>query len=317
MAPFGLATKYDKDWVGRYHAVESDVMTININPAIAIKVTDKLSLGLGVSAQYIDATLSSMVDGGLVYYSQTGDASYVSNTNFDILAENTGDDWGYGFNLGILYELSDRTRIGAAYRSEIKHQLEGQLKAKDFPAALAAFSSAFATQDITADLTLPATASFSVYHQLTDKLAIMGDITWTGWSSFDKLTIDFEETFAGATSSTTTENWDDTWRYSLGMSYQATEEWILRTGVAFDETPISDQYRTPRIPGEDRIWLSFGAGYHFSDRLSMDAAYAHLFVADSKMEKYATTPEDTSRGTVVGEYENSVDIISLQVSYNF
>lgn len=317
MAPFGLATKYDKDWVGRYHAVESDVSTMNINPALAIKVTDKLSIGVGVSAQYIDATLSSMVDGGLVYYKQTTDPSYVSNTNFDILAENTGDDWGYGFNLGILYELSDSTRIGAAYRSEVKHKLKGQLKAKDFPTALAAFSSAFATQDITADLTLPATASFSVYHQLTDKLAIMGDITWTGWSSFDKLTIEFDDTFAGATESTTTENWNDTWRYSLGATYQVNEMWVLRSGVAFDETPISDKYRTPRIPGEDRIWLSLGTGIHLTDRLSMDAAYAHLFVADSKLEKSATDPEDTARGTLVGEYENSVDIVSIQLTYNF
>ena len=316
-APFGLATKYDKDWVGRYHAIESDVSTININPVLAIKVTDNLSIGVGVSAQYIDATLSSMVDGGLVYYKQTNDSSYVSNTDFDILAENTGDDWGYGFNLGILYELSDSTRIGAAYRSEVKHKLKGQLKAKNFPSALAPFSSAFATQDITAALTLPETASFSVYHQLTDKLAIMGDITWTGWSSFDKLTIEFDDTFADASNSTTTENWNDTWRYSLGATYQVNEMWVLRSGVAFDETPISDKYRTPRIPGEDRIWLSLGTGIHLTDRLSMDAAYAHLFVADSKLEKSAADPEDTARGTVIGEYENSVDIVSIQFTYNF
>jgi len=324
-APFGLATKYNKTWVGRYHAIESEVMTININPAVAFKATDKLSFGFGVSAQYMDATLSSMVDGGLVVFAGSGyDMAYaglVSNTAYDVLAENTADDWGYGYNLGMIYEFSESTRFGLAYRSEIKHRLEGEVKAS-VPAALLGLNPAlagyFQTQNINGSITLPATASISFFHQLTDKLALMADISWTQWSSFDELTINFEGSgIAGNTSTTTTENWDDTWRYAIGASYQVTESLLLRTGVAFDETPIPDEYRTPRIPGEDRIWLSLGAGYRILDSLVLDAAYAHLFVSDSKMEKSAANPEDASRGTVVGKFENSVDILSVQLSYNF
>ena len=149
----------------------------------------------------------------------------------------------------------------------------------------------------------------------------MADVTWTEWSSFDELTIHFEgDGIAGKDSTTTTEKWDDTWRYSLGGTFQATDALILRTGVAYDETPISDKYRTPRIPGEDRYWVTLGAGYQFSESLSMDIAYAHLFVDDSKMEKQAGTDpdgEDFARGTVVGEFENSVDIASIAFNYRY
>ena len=318
-APFGLATEYDDTWVGRYHAIESDVMTININPAVAFAVTDKLSIGIGLNAMYMKATLSSMVDGGVAYYQATTDPSHISDTDYDILATNEGDDWGFGYNFGIMYQFNEDTRIGMSYRSEVKQKLEGEVEA-DIPTTMAAFSSAFETQNIIGRITLPQSASLSAYHQINDKLAIMADITWTGWSSFDELTIEFDDTFGGKSSTTTTENWDDTWRYSIGATYQATDALMLRFGTAYDQTPISDDYRTPRIPGEDRIWLSLGAGYNILDNLVLDAAYVHLFVDDSKMAKYTTTDSDSEdyfRGTIVGEYENAVDIFSIQLTYNF
>ncbi|OQY18708.1 MAG: hypothetical protein B6I36_06340 [Desulfobacteraceae bacterium 4572_35.1] len=328
-APFGLATDYGKSWVGRYYAVESVVETININPVVAYKVTDQLTLSAGVSAEYMDVTLSSMVDGGLVAFSAVRNAGgnpmplapVVSNPQYDVFAENTADDWGYGFNLGAMYEFTPNTRVGVAYRSEIEHKVEGKIKTK-VPVALInlnpLLAGAFQNQDVHGTVTLPATASVNVYSKITNKLALMADVTWTDWSSFDKLTINFEGTgIAGTTSSTTTEKWDDSWRYSLGGTFQATDALLIRAGIAYDETPIPDNYRTPRIPGEDRFWVSLGAGYQITQCITMDAAYAHLFVSDSKMEKYASNAEDQSHGTVVGEFENSVDIFSVQLSYKF
>ncbi len=320
-APFGLRTDYNKTWVGRYHAVESDVKTININPSVAFKLTNEITVGAGVSAEYMDVTLSSMIDGGLVYYGATGNPSYISNSDFDVFAENKADDWDFGFNLGAIYEFTPDTRIGIAYRSEITHKLKGDIKT-DVPSTLAALSGAFQDQDIHGKITLPATASFNVYSKITDRFALMADVTWTGWSSFDELTIHFEgDGIANNTSTTTTEKWDDTMRYSLGATFQATDALVLRSGVAYDETPISDDYRTPRIPGEDRYWITLGAGYQFTEHLVMDIAYAHLFVDDSKMQKHASLAdpdgEDFARGTVVGEFDNSVDIASVQFSYRF
>lgn len=321
-APFGLATKYDKDWVGRYHAVESDVLTININPSIAYKVNDKLSIGAGFNYQYIEATLSSMVDVG---NNLTGN----SNPATDVYVDNNADDWSGGFNVGLLYEFSEATRLGVAYRSEIKHKLSGTTVAS-MSAGLSATLAGIpigggatmldlfpAQQGVGGEITLPASASLSFFHQLNDNLSVMADVSWTEWSSFKELTLNFETGIANNLSSTTTENWDDTWRYSLGASYQATDDLVLRGGLAYDETPISDEYRTPRIPGEDRFWVALGFGYQINERLGLDFGYTHLFVKDSKMQKDAANPEDATRGTVVGEFENAVDIASIQLSYKF
>lgn len=332
-APFGLATKYDKEWVGRYHAVESDVMTININPAIAYKLNDKLSIGAGLNIQYIDVLLSSMIDGGLVGV-MAGSAIAPSQFENDVYAENTADDWSLGYNLGAIYEFTPNTRIGIAYRSEIKHNLKGEVDTNiptslttttfhlDPPGIDVPLSVLFPDQNVHGEITLPATASLSFFSQVNDRLAVMADITWTEWSSFKELTIYFDgDGIANSGSTTTTENWDDTWRYSIGTTYQATESLKLRGGLAYDETPISDDYRTPRIPGEDRFWVSLGCGYQITESIGLDFAYAHLFVKDSKMQKFTDltdpTNEDNSRGTVVGEFENAVDIASVQFNYRF
>lgn len=331
-APFGLATEYDKTWAGRYHAVESSVATININPNIAYQVNEQLSVAAGVSAQYIDVTLSSMVDGGLVNaklaaqlspaanFAMAVDPTNLSNPANDIFVENTADDWGYGYNLGLLYQFNEGTRAGVSYRSQIKHKVTGDVKSS-VPTSVANLAAAglFTEQSINGSITLPASASLSLYHQVNDRFAVMGDVSWTGWSSFEELVINFEGAgLAGSSNSPTTEKWKDTWRYSIGATYKATEALILRGGLAYDESPIKDEYRTPRIPGEDRTWVSIGAGYQITENIVVDCAYAHLFVPDSTVNKIATVgSEDESRGTLQGEYENQVDIASVQLSYRF
>jgi len=347
-APFGLTTEYDKTWVGRYHAVKSEVKTVNINPALACKVNEHLSLGGGVSAQYIDVNLTSMVDFGLSAYSGLASAAQqaaaagdlataaalmaqanallsngvVSNPNADVYADLTADDWGYGFNLGMLYEFDADSRVGLAYRSRIKHTVEGK---GDFdlqnPAYLAVFGleaaarAMFPSQDLQGEITLPASASLSAYRRINSQWALMADVLWTEWSTFDELVIEFD---GALPDSVTTEKWKDSWRYSAGATYDPTERLTLRVGVAFDETPIrSSKYRTPRIPCEDRLWTALGVGYRVSERMKVDFGYAHLFVQDSKINKSTADPENLSRGNLLGEYENAVDIASFQLSYNF
>jgi len=324
-APFGLATDYGKNWIGRYHAVESNVKTININPSIAYQVTDKLSLGAGVSAQYIDVTLSSMINGGLVVASKGG-AALPNSTANDIFVENKADDWSYGYNLGAIYQLRDGSRIGMSYRSKIKQELTGTTKTS-VPATIAGTAlpalggiptaALFPNQNVNGSIELPASASLSIYHELNNKLALLGDISWTDWSSFDQLTLNFEGAgLAGSTSTTTVENWNDSWRFSLGAIYQYNDALKLRGGLAFDQTPIPDaEHRTPRIPGEDRTWVSIGAGYKFSESISGDFAYAHLFVPNGDIN--ASLAENPSSGSLVGSTENSVDIASIQLSYSF
>ncbi len=318
-APFGLATEYDKDWVGRYHAVESEMMTINVNPSAAYKINDNLSVGVGVNAQYIDATLSSMVDAGLL----TGGAA--GSQGADVFSEMTADDWSFGYNLGALYEFNDNTRVGVSYRSEVSHELSGDVEFTSTNAGSAGLIGLglFPDQGVAGDIDLPASAQASVYHQFNDQFAMMADVMWTQWSSFDKLTIEFDQGILGgaAMESATTENWDDNMRYSVGATFKPNDALIMRAGVAYDESPIPDANRTPRIPGTDRTWLALGAGYQM-DAWNFDLAYAHLFVSNSKIQQTTPFPpvqtdENFSRGNLVGEFENSVDIISVEASYRF
>lgn len=322
--PFGLATKYNRTWVGRYHAVESEIITLNINPSVAYRVNKHLSLGAGFNAQYIDALLSQMVDYGLLASSENPllPASLASNPNADIYSEVNADDWSYGYNLGLLYEFNETTRVGLSYRSEIQHELEGDVAfevpstflASVDPALATAAETSFTNQGARGDLDLPANAELSLFHRLGERWTLLADVQWIGWSSFDKLIIEFED----GSKSVTTENWEDTWRYGLGTTYDTAGAWTLRGGVTYDETPIPDaEHRTPRLPGEDRIWLALGAGYE-RENLSLDFGYAHIFVDDARINQIATpTNENSGRGNLKGEFDFSAEIFSVAATYRF
>lgn len=296
-APFGLATEYDRTWVGRYHAVNSELMTLNLNPTVAWQVNDRLSLGLGVSAQYLDAELSSAVD-----FSGTG------NVLADGLVTLEGDSWGYGVNAGLLYETSDATRFGLAYRSRVHHDVEGTAR---FSAPYT-----FLNTDVTSKVSLPDTASASIFHQLNERWAVMADITWTNWDLFEELRFKFEN---GAPDGVTTEEWESSWRYSLGLEYSPSADVTLRTGLAYDQTPVPDaEHRTPRIPDEDRLWLAVGVGYRINQSWSLDFGYVHIFVEDPEIDKSGLAlAEDLARGGLVGEYDAAVDIASVQLRFDF
>jgi long-chain fatty acid transport protein len=321
--PFGLAVKYDDDWVGRYHAVESDLKTINFNPSIGYRVNDKVSIGGGVNVMLADVILSNAVDFGAICVASLGPAACAGlgalpqeEDGFADFEADNFDDVGLGFNLGVMYEISSQTRIGVAYRSEVDIEVDGEA---DFtvPASTAfVFSSGlFLDSDIGADVTLPASFSFSLSHQV-DKITYLADITWTGWSSFDELRIEYDN--PAQPDSVTTEDWDDSFRYSFGIDYQYSDKMILRTGIAHDETPVpSAERRTARLPGDHRTWISFGMSYIYSNELSFDIGYSHLFVDDAEINNEFESSVPTLAATLTGDYDASVDIISAQLNWKY
>jgi long-chain fatty acid transport protein len=302
-APFGLATSYDDDWIGRYHAIDSEVMTLNINPSIAFRLNDTFSVGIGANAQYVKAKLSNALDTFLI----SGGA-----IPGDGKMKLEGDDWSYGWNLGFLAEINEGTRVGLHYRSEIDYDVEGDA---DFSGPITLIPT-FSDTDVTSDVKLPATLSLSVYHEFHPEWAVMADYSRTYWHVLDELRFDFDNTLPDGV---TTLEWEDSDRYSLGLQHKPTgSNWTYRIGVAFDETPIpNSHYRTPRIPGEDRTWLAFGLGYKKSDTLSFDIGYAHLFVDDPRINKSLTDTENQSRGNLNGSYDASVDLLSAQMTWKF
>jgi long-chain fatty acid transport protein len=296
--PFGLETKYRSDWVGRYHAIKSSVKTVNINPSIAYRIDDRWSVGAGVSAQYVDVTLTRAI------FTGPGSA--------DGLVELEGDDWAAGFNLGVLFEPDDRTRFGLAYRSAINHDIDGER-------TLSGLGHLDGRVGGSVPLDLPPNLALGFRRRLDDRLTLMGDLVWTGWSSFDEIRVSFDN---GDPDDVTVTDWRDNWRFSLGMEYDLPPAWTLRGGFMYDQTPIPGvDERTPSVPDSDRYWLAVGATWRPSDRVSLDFAYSHLFFDDAPLRRTIDLAPGLAPGmftdTLVGEFDNSVDALGMELSYRF
>jgi long-chain fatty acid transport protein len=313
-APFGLKTDYDnKKWVGRYHAIKSELLTININPSMAFKINDNATIGFGVSAMYADGELTNAADVGLGAAAAGGPLPgwTPGSSTFDSHVKLTADDWGYGFNAGLLLEPTQNTRIGLHYRSEIKLKLDGHAKVTG-PVVKG-------RQDAKLDITMPDTVSLSGHYDLGKRWGLMGDVTWTQWSDIDRLNIKLQD----GSRSVAVWDYDDSWRYAIGTEFKPSRTWTFRTGVALDETPVpNDSLRSPRVPDEDRTWLTLGMTYRHSPNLSFDFGYAHIFVDDPKL-KNVSDNHDPKKGqttgvhSLSGDYDASVDILSAQVNWKF
>jgi len=313
-SPFGLKTEYDQRWVGRYEAIKSDLKTININPAISLKVRDRLSFGFGLDAQYIDAELSNAVDFGSICAMAGAGTCAAPQTRDGNLALK-GNDWSWGYNFGVLLEPVQGTRLGLAYRSRIGHHLQGDAEFSNVPIELAGLPDV-ANGSIKADITLPETALVSVFHQLDDRWSIMGDVLWTRWSQFKELRVERNDgTLIGAT----TEHWHNTRRYALGATYIYSDAWKLRFGVAYDESPVSEAFRTPRIPDQSRWVLGLGANFKVSAADSLDVGYLHIFIKDASLNLnnplVAAQPAITR--SLAGGYDSDVDVLSMQYTHAF
>lgn len=315
-APFGLLTDYDAGWVGRYQALKSDLISVDINPSLAYRLSDTVSIGGGISAQYVDVELSRAIDFGSVCAGSIG-LPTCSAIGFLPQARDgsvtvKGNDWGYGFNLGALFAPDEKMRFGIAYRSKVSHELSGSAsftKPAGLPAPIAA-SPVFTNTGVRADVDLPDSLRIGGYIDLDPKWSAMADLTWTHWSRFKELRIRFDN---GAPDSVTREEWRNTYRVSVALNYRYNERCKLRGGIAYDQTPVKDEFRTPRIPDNDRIWLAFGMQYKPSRRDTWDVGYAHLFVRDSSINK----AEPPVGGTLIGNYSNDVNALSVQYSRAF
>ncbi len=340
--PFGSSTEYDDDWKGRYTTVESGLSVIDINPALSYRVSDKIRLGFGISLQRLSAELGSAVDSGAACLGFANNPNFATSfTQADCInaglspgaqpndgyAEVSGDSTAVGFNLGALFLPTDTLKIGIAYRHSTDHELDGDVDFDVNPELQTILDSntIASSQPLTqgflndggasADVMLPATFSISAAWQALDKLELLGDITWTGWSDFEELRVVFDSPAQQDTLSV--QDWEDVYRVSAGLNYAFSDKLTLRTGVAFDEEAIPNaQRRTARIPGNDRTWLSFGAGYRISDRFSFDVGYAHLFLDETPIDN--SDPESEGVGQEVrGLYDPSVDIVSAQFNWAF
>ena len=336
--PFGLKTEYDSDWIGRFQAIKSKIETINVNPAVSFKASDMVTIGGGANYQHLKAELTSRVNyaGAIGLAAQQAAAAgkipaaaitpiLTAYSGAQSDAKITGNDGAWGWNIGVLVNIDPQTRFGASYRSTIKYDVNGSAEFSNppvpaLPASLAPVAGALANAvngvlangDVKLSLKVPDTANVSIFRQIDSKWDVMADLQYTGWSTVQNLTI---VRSTGAVLSTTPENFRDTWRASIGANYHYSDQWMFRGGLAFDQSPIRDAQRTPRLPDNDRTWIAFGAQYKFSPQLLLDAGYTYIFVRDPSINQNAgSTP---TFGLISGTYKSNVNIVAAQVTYTF
>ena len=297
--PFGLKTEYDDTWVGRFQGIKSQLTAINYNVAVAYKITDSISVGVGVNYQFLQTDLTNAVT------TPFGEG----RTGI------TAQDAAWGWNVGAIWQASSDTRIGVSYRSRLNYELQGSanttLNSSGTPVASGTFAAS-------ADLTVPDILTLGITQKLGEKWDVLGGVTFTHWDVLQQINI--VNTATNATAQQLIANFRNAWRLSVGANNHLSEAWTLRGGLAWDQTPVQDQYRTVRLPDNDRYWLAVGAGYRPSKNLSFDAGYAYLWFPTTSINMTQTqpgVPAALGTSTVNGEYKNFANIFSVQVTYTF
>ena len=296
--PFGSSTEYQPDWVGRYQAIKSSIETVNVNPSFAYQLNDAFSIGAGLDYQRFKATLTNARILGAI----------------DGINTLSGSDNAWGYNIGGLLRLDDNSRIGVSYRSAIQFGLSGTV----YVSSALPIAGTNVPVPITVGMKTPDTLSIGYFKPLDGKWDVMVDLARTGWSNFKELRIIQAST--GATIALTPENWSDTWRMAAGANHHYNGQWTMRVGLAYDQAPVSDAFRTARIPDADRTWLSLGGQYKAGKGSVLDFGYAHLFIKNSTVYKNKGGVDVASAALyaqLAGHYDCKADILSVQYTYQY
>lgn len=300
-SPFGLMVKNNAGWYGRYLGIDAAVLTSNANPSIAYKINDQLSVGGGLNFQWFQATLSQAVNQSVL-----GAA--------DGLARFKGDSWGFGWNVGALLKPLPGTQVGLTYRSKVTQKLHGDL---DFTSISPVLAGALVSGPATLAVSLPASTTLGITQEVTPALSVSLNVQWTQWSTLQQVHI----VSASAPTSPIIEGFSDSWFTSIGASYRWSDAWTFRAGAGWDQSPVTNYYRTVALPDNDRYMLGGGIGYKFSEALSLDAAYAHYFASHASMNgsinSVAPSPLPFSTVALHGTYQLSLDYLAASLRYKF
>ncbi|MDB5995494.1 MAG: Long-chain fatty acid transport protein [Pseudomonas sp.] len=304
-APFGLVTDYENNFAGRYFGSKSEVKIVTLQPTVSYAFNDKVSIGFGPTINRIDGTLESNLN--------VSPSPLAPDGNVKI----KGDDTALGYNIGILVQATDSTRVGLTYHSKVKYKLEGDTKINYSALASPALGRQNPNQkyDASLDITTPESVDFSVTHQLDDQWTLYAGSTWTRWSRLKEISVENSGVPAplnplfGTVSEE--QNWHDTWAHAIGASYQLNKQWVLRTGFSVDQAPTNNENRSPRIPTGDRKIFSLGAGWSPTDDLTIDVAYSYL------VEESVKVNDNNGRQSYSAKYENSANGLGIGATYRF
>lgn len=327
--PFGMGTEYDSHWDQADRGISANIQTVDINPNFAFKLSEKFSVGFGASIQYAQADLKKRTN--------IGEAT--GNSDYDAISaegEIDADSIAWGWNVGFMWSPVENFRVGVSYRSQIRHDAEGDFTMSDPRTTVVSDGSGgfitlpgwgvsvppekggnlmnFSANGY-ATVTAPAWAMASVAWDVNELVSLYGTFRWTDWSSFDELEITSDHELMGhMAGETITNKWRDTYLGSLGMDLRLTDWWTLRGGIAYESSPISKpEYRTAIIPDADRWWFAIGSSFKWSDNFQTDVSFAHLHgVHERSLYDSETSNKRTGKFRKLDAY-----LLGVQMVYKF
>ncbi len=290
--PFGLQTNWNPDTSStRYVATFSTVVTTEVNPNIAFKLNDRLSVAFGIAYVHLRATLEQFTP-----------TSPLTDANFRL----SGDADGWGVNAALKYKASDTINLGLSYRSRIKEDVDGTADVNGTPLSGSAKTS----------ITLPDLIQFGVSYKASDKLTLNADLDYTMWSTFDRLVI---ESNVPQFNITEEHQWKDVWNLRVGGQYALSDQWKLRAGYLYDQNPVKEEFFDTRIPDSDRQGVSVGVGFS-TGNITIDTAYMYLrfnnrTVSNSTLDDPSVTPK--APNALNGTYKSSAQLVGITIGYKF
>ena len=311
-APFGFVTDYPANFIGRDYGLQTNLKVIDISPLISLKLNKDWTVGAAFVARRSTATLSEGVDFGGIGASQGVSGSTPGAT--DGIATLTANAWSYGYKLGVTWQAADNFRIGVGYQAANNVNFKGSVAYDGVPAALA---TVFTNGGGSTTLNLPSTASVGFTWDLTREFSLQGEAAFTSWSCFKTLDIKFDSAVPDEIDQ---ENWKNTTFASLGGVYKTSDRWSFKAGLAYEQTPVPDAYRTPRIPDANRTWVSLGTAWSPSKATTVDLGVTRIICKPVSMDLLSgNTPASPNyyKGNLSGTYDVGATVIAASIRHRF
>lgn len=329
VSPFGLSTDYPGTSPVRYSATLSKLQTVNVSPEMGGALTDAVSVGLGLDLQYAEVEYNRMLGspGAMEVFA-------LPATTIDSLSYNTGHSFAIGFHTGLLWQLNQQhTRFGLNYQSGMNHQFSGYsrltgrladptLEVLDPLVGANPQANYRSNTLISNNVSLPQVVTLSAYQDLNPQWAVLGSVVYFGWDTFKRITLNNVAvgvpvpnegyTLLTTANSSAVENYRNTWRVALGANYHATDRWLMRAGVGYDETPTQNQERDIRLPDVNRWALSIGTHYQVYSSVGVDFGYTYLFAANNALINN-TQIIRTSTNNITATANNNAQLVGVQV----
>jgi len=293
---FGLAESYDDNWVGRYYVQDSALLGMTLMPSVSFQVTDWLSVGAGLNAMY------GLLDTELA-------VNNIGPTQPDGQMTLKDHTWGYGANVGVIIKAGEKTRFGVTYLSPVDLDFGAKPSFTGLQGVLTNLLASPSELDL--GMTVPQSVMVSVYHQLNDQWAVMGDFGWQNWSQFG-----YVQAGVDATGTTTLNlQYQDTFHGALGAQFRASEKWLLSGGAAYDSSAVEDANRTVTLPMGQAWRVGLGAQYQISQAVNLGAAYTFLWAGDMSVDQGT---DASLRGRVAGSFDNAwFSFLTVNLTWQF